>query len=180
MNKIVLITIPLVLLAQNISVNTLVHHYKQKDYTYVCKYGIRLFRTLRKDENLLSMYAFSCLKIDYLNRLYTPLAIMGKSPESRKNRTYLTLILAQKNILISALADGMEFTGLHVPNTDHIISKVFNLYFQKKYKRIHDTIVMQEGTKEYHVYIENSPKRYKILVIEEYKDGILQKVHKFM
>lgn len=180
MKNIILLVFPFMLLGQNLSITTLVRHYKQKDYAYVCKYGIRLFQELRKDENLLSMYAFSCLKIDFLGRLYTPLAIMGKSAESRRNRSYLSLILAQKNILISAIADGMEFTNLSVPTTDYIISKVFNLYFQKKYKRINDTIVMQDGENRYRLFIRQSPKGYKILVIEEYKDGILQKVHKFM
>ena len=154
-------------------VQTLIQKYKQGDYKYVCLNGYKLFSKLKKDEDLLSMYAFSCLKADYINRLAVPILILGKTPASRKNRAYFSLILAQKNLLISALSDHEEFSGLNVPNTDHIISKVFNLYFQKKYKKSDNVYIMRDpkiAGVEYKVFIVKK-SLIPYLRIDVYKNG---------
>jgi len=153
----------------------LVKNYKQGHYKKVCKEGYRLFDKLRKDENLVSMYAFSCLKSDYIDRLAVPMLILGKSPQSRRNRSYFSLILTQKNILISALADGETFERLHVPNTDHVISKVFNIYFQKKYKKVDNEYRAEDKDGKYRFFIQKSKKGTPFLVIIEEREGKITK-----
>ena len=158
---------------------TLIKKYEEGNYKFVCLNGYKLFSQIKKDEDLVTMYAFSCLKADYINRLAVPILILGKTPQSRKNRAYFSLLLAQKNLLISALGDQIEFTNLSVPNTDHIISKVFNLYFQKKYKKTDNTLVMQDPKNRDLLYKVSIIKRASIpyLKIEEYQNNKRVKIH---
>ncbi len=178
--RLFLLLFPLFLFSQNITVNSLIKEYKKKNYAFVCKKGYRLFDQLRKDENLVSMYAFSCLNIDYINRLAVPILILGRSPESRNNRAYFSLILAQKNILISSLFDHKSYYNLHVPTTDHLISKVFNLYFQKKYQKADNGYIMKDPTNSeirYEMFVQEN-KGAKTLIVKEYNHGKII-VHKY-
>ncbi len=166
--KIVTIILLTLLTAQAFDIPSLIKAYKNKDYAFVCKKGYKLFDKLRKDENLITMYAFSCLRIDYIDRLAVPILILGKTPQSRTNRAYFSLILSQKNILTSALFDGSKFEGLHVPRTDYILSKVFNLYFQKKYKKTDNIYIMQDPTDKVTYEMSVKKDRYgKVLFIKE-------------
>ncbi len=177
MRRIFTFFFPLFIFAADIQ--TLITHYKNGHYKYVCLNGYKLFSQIKKDEDLVSMYAFSCLRADYINRLAVPILILGKTPQSRKNRSYFSLLLTQKNLLISALGDKVELTNISCPNTDHIISKVFNLYFQKKYKKTDNIYIMQDPKKEDHTYQVSIIKRASIpyLKIEEYQNGKKVKIH---
>jgi hypothetical protein len=152
------------------SIDTLIKYYKEKNYYDVCKEGSKIFKKLQKDENLLTMYAFSCLYVDKIDRLYVPAMILGKTKESRHNRSYFSLIIAQKNILVSALVDHEEYEGLSVPNTDYVLSRVFNLYFQKKYKKIDNSYTMQDDQGKYTLFTKKENGKTWV-VIEEERDG---------
>ncbi|BCD68069.1 hypothetical protein [Nitratiruptor sp. YY09-18] len=117
-----------------LTIQDLVKNYKNKNYKYVCTNGYKLFNKIKKDENLVSMYAFACLKSDYIDHLAVPILILKNSKYARKNRAYFSLILMQKNLLASSICDGVTFENLHVPTTDYYLSTIFNLYYQKKYK----------------------------------------------
>jgi len=178
MKKGVLFLLPLALFSAEITIPSLVKAYKRGSYKRVCLQGYYLFDKLKRDENLLSMYAFSCLRSDYINRLAVPILILGKSPQSRKNRSYLSLILAQKNILISALADNEKFEDLKLPNTNHLISKLFNLYFQKKFEKVDNVYKAQEGEVEYKMWLEHK-NRFPYLVVEvTTKEGKRRHIYK--
>jgi len=158
-----------ILTVQAVDITSLIKAYKNKNYALVCKKGYKLFDKLRKDENLLTMYAFSCLKIDYIDRLAVPILILGKTPQSRNNRAYFSLILAQKNILTAALFDGIKFKDLNIPQTDYVLSKVFNLYFQKKYKKTDNRYIMQDPVTniKYEMNVLRRNRSEKLLSIKE-------------
>ena len=160
-------------------IQVLIKKYQEGKYKYVCLHGYKLFQELKKDENLINMYAFSCLKSDYINRLAVPILLLGKTPQSRQNRAYFSLILAQKNLLISALSDNMQFNNLSVPNTDFIISKIFNLYFQKKFKKSDNIFIMKDPQKTDHSYKVYVIKKHSIpyLHIDEYVNNKIVKKH---
>lgn len=102
--------------------------YKSKQYEKVCSKGFKTFKDYRKDESFVSLYAFSCLYSDYIDRLSIPIAILKFSKESRANSAYLAVILMQKKLLYHSLVDGYNLTSLNLPTTDYILSKVFDLY----------------------------------------------------
>jgi hypothetical protein len=148
------------------TVADLVDAYKRGDFKYVCLQGPKLFNLFQKDEDLVMMYAFSCLKIDYVDRLAVPILALGKTPESRRNRAYLSLILTQKNILTNALIDNEKYEGLRLPTTDNVLSKVFDLYFQKKYRQEGDEYIMEENGTRYRVYTRHHKGRDWVYIEE--------------
>jgi len=153
------------------SVAELIDAYKRGDYRYVCIKGSKLFGKFRTDENLVMMYAFSCLNIDYIDRLAVPILALGKTPESRRNRAYFSLILAQKYILLHALLDGAKYEGLNLPTTDYILSRVFNLYFQNRYKKEGDTYVMEDEQGTYRLYVKEREGKKWVFIEETDKSG---------
>ncbi len=162
MKALFLLLLPVLLLSD---IKELVQSYKKQQYKKVCQKGYRLFKKLQKDEALISMYAFSCLKSDYIDRLAVPILALGKTAQGRRNRSYFSLILAQKNLLISALADKEEYQNLHIPQTDHLISKIFNIYFQKKYKKVDNIYEATQDGIKYRFFIKRGRSGYPYLII---------------
>jgi len=161
--------------AQSISIEDLVKEYKDKEYKKVCNNGFKLFDSFRKNENLVNMYAFSCLKSDYLGRVGYAMLFLGKTPQSRTNRTYFSTIIAQKNILFSILMDEKRLQGLRFPKMDYVISKVFDLFFQKKYKKLGPTYFFKDQDKNYEMWLDKKNRR---LVIKEI-DHNLTTIHRY-
>ena len=110
--------------------------YQNKKYEDVCTMGFDHFHTYKSDEEFVSLYAFACLKSDYIDRLSIPTAILKFSKESRANSAYFSVILMQKKLLYHALVDSYDLSSLSLPTTDYVLSKVLiymqNLEFMKK------------------------------------------------
>ncbi len=174
-------TLLTVTFAKNISVQELIKFYKNKEYKKVCSHGITIFNKFKKDEALVSMYAFACLKSDYIDRLSVPAVILKNSKEARANAAYLAIIVAQKKLFFHALFDGMDITGLVFPEIDHILSKVFTLYTQNKYKKINDKLIFndpEEKDIKYEVILKRDEKPVKIILLKLKKDKIIE-THKY-
>ncbi|NPA64398.1 MAG: hypothetical protein GXO16_05425 [Epsilonproteobacteria bacterium] len=160
------------------SIGELVKLYKEKNYYEVCHRGFKMFNTIKSDEDLLSMYAFACLYVDKIDRLSIPILLLGKSERGRHNRAYFSLIIAQKNILVSSVFDGKEYKNLSVPNTDYILSRVFNLYFQKKFTQTDNAYIMQDKYGKYKMFTKyDGDKRW--LYIEETRPDGKKYLHKY-
>ena len=79
--------------------SSLYHLYQDKQYEEACKEGLKVFQEYRKDEEFVSLYAFSCLNADYINRLLIPMSILKLTSESRENSAYFATITMQKKLL---------------------------------------------------------------------------------
>ena len=161
----------IVLSLQAASLEDLVRHYKKGNYGYVCRMGYKMFDRIKHSEAMVSMYAYACLKDDKLDRLAVPILILGKTPAGRKNRAYFSLILAQKNLLIASLCDGIRMEGLQVPDTDHLISKIFNLYYQKKLKKVDNRYSYTSPDNQVRYTIEVQRKGRCSIIVKEYDHG---------
>jgi len=153
--------------------------YQNKKYEEVCDIGFNNFRTYKKDEEFVSLYAFACLKSDYIDRLAIPIAILKFSNESRANSAYFSVILMQKKLLYHALIDDYDLSSLNLPTTDYVLSKVFDLYIQlpKHEKRAFYLFEDKNDPKlTYKLYIQKDETLSKI-VIEEFYDTITIKRH---
>lgn len=153
--------------------------FQNEKYDDACKIGTALFTQNRNDEEFLSLYGFSCLNADYIDRLALPISILKASPEARANAAYFSVILMQKKLLMHALLDNYKIHSINFPSTDYVLSKVFNLYQN-------DT-----NPSKRQVYIYTDPSNSKItyrlsissnsslkkMIIEEYYDKILAKRH---
>jgi len=159
--------------------NSLYHLYQDKNYEEACKKGFKAFGTYRNDEEFISLYAFSCLKADQIDRLAVPITMLNKSEESRSNAAYFSVILMQKKLLQHALIDGYKLQELKLPTTDHVLSIVFDLYSKADHSRKRSHYMFKDpiNTKiSYKLYIKNTNQN-KTMVIEEYYDTIMTHRH---
>ena len=161
------------------SKNDIFKLYQEEKYAMACKAGLNAFNKLRKDEEFVLLYAFSCLKSDNIDRLAIPIITLKKTKESRANATYFSVILMQKKILLQALVDSYDFSNIKLPTTDYVLSKVFDLYIEEAHKAKRPLYVFADKTNtrlSYKLYLINESSTNKI-VIEEFYDTIIQKRH---
>jgi len=153
--------------------------YQNQEYEKACDIGLKIFYKNKQDENFLSLYAFSCLQSDNINRLALPIANLKYTRESRANASYFSVILMQKKLLYHALIDGYDLKSLNLPTTDYILSKVFDAYAKlENTEKKPYYIFKDENDKKrvYKLYLIQD-KKVKKIVIEEFYDTIAIKRH---
>ena len=176
--KLILVLFISITLYANIKDNMLELYQNQK-YEKACNIGFNNFIYNNKDEEYISLYAFACLKSDYIDRLATPIALLKFSKEARSNSAYFSIILMQKKLLYRSMIDGYNLSNLNLPTTNYILSKVFDLYL-KLGKHKSRTFYLFEDENDakltYKLYLSKSNKVYKI-IIEEFYDSKSIKKH---
>lgn len=153
--------------------------YQNQKYVDACNLGFNNLARYNRDEEYLSIYAFACLKADYIDRLAIPIAKLKYSPDARSNSAYLSVILMQKKLLYHALLDDYDLSEFNLPTTEHVLSKVFERYaklgkHEKRALYIFDDIGNDKIS--YKLYLEKDNKIPK-MVIEEYYDNMFVKRH---
>ncbi len=153
--------------------------YQNKKFAKVCTMGFDNFGKYKRDEEFVSLYAFSCLNSDYIDRLAVPTAVLKFSEEARANSAYFSVILMQKKLLYHSLLDGYELSELKLPTTNYILSKVFNLYTKLGKHDKRAFYIFQDPKDKKLTYKLYLAKDYKItkMVIEEFYDTMLIKRH---
>jgi len=157
----------------------LYHLYQEKKYKNACRLGMNNYPKYTRDEAFISLYAFSCLEADYIDRLAVPISALKYSKEARSNAAYFSIILMQKKLLYHALIDNYDISTLNLPTTQHVLSIVFNLYAKdtmKKTKNVFEYTDPKDNHVSYKLYIETHP-HIKKMVIEVYHDKILSQRH---
>ena len=153
--------------------------YQNKKYEDVCNIGFNNFKYYREDEEYISLYAFACLKSDYIDRLSIPTTMLKFSREARSNSAYFSVILMQKKLLYHALIDNYNISSLKLPTTDYILSKIFDLYVKLDVKEQQAFYLFEDENDKkltYKLYVVKDDRLSKI-VIEEYYDSITIKRH---
>jgi hypothetical protein len=153
--------------------------YQNQKYEQVCTLGFNNFGRYKKDEEFVSLYAFGCLKADYIDRLAVPTAVLKFSEEARANSAYFAIILMQKKLLYHAMIDNIDLTELKLPTTDYVLSKVFNEYAKLKKDQKRQFYIFKDPKDNkisYKLYIAKD-NRVSKMVIEEYYDTMLIKRH---
>ena len=153
--------------------------YQEKRYKEACIKGASNFNSFRQDEELISLYAFSCLKSDYIDKLSIPIVILKNSKEARSNSAYFSIILMQKKLLYHSLVDGYDLSSLKLPTTTNIFSKVFDLYSKEKINKEKNIYLFEDKddkNRNYKLYLIQQKNSYKI-VIEEFYNRFQIKKH---
>ncbi len=155
--------------------NKLYQLYQEGNYKKACRLGMNNYPQYTRDETFISLYAFSCLKADYIDRLAVPISALKYSKEARSNAAYFSIILMQKKLLYHALIDHYDISMLNLPTTQHVLSKVFD-YYTKDTNNKDSNIFHYTDTNDkritYKLYIETHP-HIKKMVIEVFHDKIL-------
>jgi len=148
--------------------------YQNEKYEQACTLGHKWLDKNIRDDEFVSLYAFSCLYSDYIDRLAIPISVLKFSRESRSNSAYFSVILMQKKLLYHSLVDAYNLTKLKLPTTDYILSKVFDLYSALGVHE-HRTMYIFNDEKNprvsYKLYLVKDEHLSK-MVIEEYFDTI--------
>ena len=153
--------------------------YQTGKYRQACEEGVLKLQKHQNDEKYISLYAFSCLQADEIDRLALPIILLKKSREARKNATYFSTILLQKNLLIDALENQQPLSQLNLPSTDFVLSKVFDLFSANRYVARNNIYVLSDPKnprQTYRIYLRAGDQTYA-LVLDEYYDTILTKHH---
>lgn len=154
--------------------------FQNKEYEKACNLGYDTYKENKRDEEFISLYAFSCLYSDYIDRLSAPASLLKLTPESRANSAYFAVIVMQKKLLYHALLDGYKLSNFKLPSTDYILSKVFDLYVKAKKNKRNIYIFKDPDDSKitYKLYLRDDYK-IKKMVIEEYYDTIAVKSHEY-
>ena len=148
--------------------------YQKGMYVEACNYGYSLFAKQEHNEPFISLVGFSCLKSDQIDRLSPVMSVLAQTSEARANSSYFALIVMQKKLLMRALYDNQPLQNLKFPSSNHLISKVFDLYIQnpKKsdiIKEYQDPINPRQSYRLYTTQVNG----LKSVAIDEYYDKIL-------
>lgn len=148
--------------------------YQQGNYLQACNLGQKGFSYNQHDEAYVSLYAFSCLKADLIDRLAAPVMTLSQTPEARANAAYFSVILMQKKLLMQALYDQKPIKNLKFPTSSFLISKVFDLYVQNPQptNMIKEYDDPSDRRRTYKLYPIEANGR-KNIAIDEYYDKIL-------
>ena len=147
--------------------------YEKQEYEKGCDYGAKYYNKNINSEKYLTFYGLSCLETNSINRLAQPMVKLGETKELRETASYFATILLQKQLLKQSLLDGKELSNLNLPKTDFVVSKIFNLFVEKKYKVKDDIYTLIDIDKKdirYEVYIKKSKKNINYMIIDIY-DG---------
>jgi len=158
--------------------NQMLRLYQNGSYLESCALGLQNFKLIQANESYTSLYAFSCLNADKIDRLNTPLKTLNQSAEARTNASYFALLVLQKKLLIQALYDNYPLKTLKLPTSSHLLSKVFDLYSKNNQegnslKEYPDPMNPRQSYKLYTI-MSNGMKTF---AIDEYYDKILTKHH---
>ena len=153
--------------------------YQDAKYEEACQMGEKILEQYKDDEEFISLYAFSCLNADYLDKLSIPITALKKSPEARANAAYFSVILMQKELLMHSLSDQYDLKPVKLPTTDYVLSTVFDLYTKDtgpKDRRRYNYRDPDDAKKSYRLFVTKSAPAPK-MVIEEYYDKIMTQRH---
>jgi hypothetical protein len=152
--------------------------YQKGDYSASCNLGLQHFKQLESNEAYVSLYAFSCLKADQIDRLNDPIMTLNQTKESRSNASFFALLVLQKKLLTQSLLDNYAIKSLKLPSSSHLISKLFTFYqndpqAQNTIKEYIDSVNPRISYKLYAIEIIGK----KTIAIDEYYDKILTLHH---
>jgi len=153
--------------------------YQNEKYEKVCNLGYTALDMNARDEEYVSLYAFSCLKTDYIDRLAIPISLLKFTKESRSNSAFFSVILMQKKLLYHSLVDGYDLSKLKLPTTNYVLSIVFDYYAKLGVHKSRSVYLFEDKINpkiSYKLYLVNGKKLNK-MVIEEFYDTMLIQRH---
>ncbi len=153
--------------------------YQDAKYEEACQSADKILSQYKDDEEFISLYAFSCLNADKLDKLAIAVTSLKKSPESRANAAYFSVILMQKKLLMHALSDQYDLKPIKLPTTEYILSVVFDLYSSDTnptQRRRYNYVDPKNPNKNYRLFVTKSGTSPK-MIIEEYENKQLTKRH---
>jgi len=157
--------------------------YKNADYKKACRFGANKILKYRESETFVSIFAFSCVEADQIDKSASAAVLLKQSPKARANALYFSTLLLQKKILLHAMFDDFKISSLTLPSTNHILSKVFDLYMQYRYNNgtkldLYKFTDKNNPNESYEMYKTTESGDQKV-VIKHYLNNKLLNTHKY-
>ena len=165
-----------IIFAENPNNMSLIELYKKNYYTYICMNRWKFINLyLRKDEKLLSLVAFSCLKKNYLTPALDLAKVMRFTKVGRNNALYINELFMMKLLIIRYLADNFNFSSISIPKIeDNLLAKIFYLIKKQNPKILDNSVVLKDKDNTYKVEYNMDTNE---LLIEIYKNkNLIKKV----
>jgi hypothetical protein len=148
---------------------SIIDDYKNKNYEKICTYKNVL--TYRKNEKILSIIGDSCVKTDNLYLLPSIIANLKYTSIGRKNAIYFLTIFNEKRLLYSFLFDNFDISDFSFPQTEYILSVVFDAIKNGKYEKIDNIYLIKKDKFVLRIYKKND----KMIVEKMYKNILLER-----
>ncbi|MCD8213831.1 MAG: hypothetical protein LUC34_07295 [Campylobacter sp.] len=132
--------------------------FNKGEFKKVCSTQIENLLKDSNNEELISLFGMSCLKIHDINRLALPISKLVKSKNARENAAYFADVLLKKKLLYYAIIDEIDISYVRLPRSDYILSFIFDKFVKKQYIQDIDIYIFQEP---------NSDTRYELGVSQE-------------
>jgi hypothetical protein len=166
------------LFSKGLEDKSLIELFKGNYYSYICLHRwVYINKYQKKNEKLLSLVAYSCLKKNYLTPALDLSKVLRVTKTGRINATYINTLYLMKLLLIQYIKDGYDISDLVLPKVEgNLLAKVFYLTQQQKPKVLDNSFSVKENDKTYKVTFKEDINN---IFIEIYKDGKLIKKEKF-
>ncbi len=152
--------------------------YKAQQYERICKNNGFFIHKDATSEEILTMIGDACAKVDVLTPLATITKTLILSPQSRESASYFMTLLLQKKLIYQFMHDGIDLKNLRLPQTEHVLSIVFEHLVLKNYETVNDKLIITTPSMQYHLWLSNdTPKR---VYIDEYSNNVRIKQHWYL
>jgi len=146
----------------------IINEYKNNKFNKICNFkNINQIR----NEKLLSIVGISCVKTDNLYLLPYIIAKLKSTKSARKNAIYLSVIYMQKRLLYAYFFDNFSLKGFNLPNTNYILSIIFNKIKNGQYKKQGNKIIITFKKEVIKIYSQTN----KLIVDEYYKNNLIKR-----
>ncbi|QCT95015.1 hypothetical protein FE773_07375 [Caminibacter mediatlanticus TB-2] len=168
----------LIIFFNTLFASNLLDLFNQKKFKYICMHRweyINLYE--KKNEKLLSLVGYSCLKINYLTPALDLSKVLRYTKAGRVNAMYINELFMIKLLLIRYLEDNYDISVIKLPFIDdNILAKVFYLIQKQKPKIKNGIVEIKDSNKIYKVLFN---KKTNDIIIKIFKDDILEKKVRF-
>ena len=79
-----------------LSINDIKIDFRERRYEIACNSAGNLFAEYNKNETYLNLFAYSCIKAGYLDRIFLSIVNLNNSKNGRENSLYYLTLLYQK------------------------------------------------------------------------------------
>jgi len=173
LKKLLFIAFTLTALSEAKSIEVLIEAFQDKNFKLVCQDGMKKYHKGNRDEDFLGMVGVACAEIDYIN----PLGILQKSLKAtkagRNNASYFSTLILQKKLLYQFMVDGIDIGYLRLPDTGHILSRIFKSLVLEKYETISKSnpkkLKISDSEGEIVIYTSND--RVTKVIVDVMKNG---------
>jgi hypothetical protein len=142
-------------------------------YSKICmNRWIYINKYVNKREDLLSIVAYACLKKRYLTPALDLAKVLKKTPQGRKNATYITTLFLMKKLILQYFFDNFDIKDIKLPIIkDDLLGIVFYNIQKGNYLKEKNLIIIKYRNNIYYV----SPNKNFNIVIKIFVNNKLEK-----